>query len=39
MNKNKIKDEKKNVKKKHHIYVLIIKSVIDLIGSKINLIF
>ena len=35
MNQNKIKD--KNVKKQDHIYVLIIKSVTDLIGSKINL--
>ena len=38
MNENKIKD-KKCEKKAYHIYVLIIKSVTDLIGSKINLIF
>ena len=34
MNKNKIKCLIENVKKPYHIYVLIIKSVTDLIGSK-----
>ena len=39
MNKNKIKQKIKNVKKKaYHIYVLIIKSITDLIGTKMNLI-
>ena len=33
------KDKKCEKKPSYHIYVLIIKSVTDLIGSKINLIF